>query len=130
MTKRIKTIKLSEKQFEEVKEELELPYMLYRSETHNNENCKCGAWCVYLEGLGYFTLINFCDESSNCPSGKLWHVSDQAFIYDKSIRSECFDTSDMSILYKVDDEQVSTLRNIANLSLREYFLFDEYGRKI
>lgn len=124
----VKVIKLNNEQFEEVKEELEVAYSLYLSDYHNNDDCNCGAWCVYLEGLGYFTLINICKESSDCPSGKLWHISNQAFIYDKSIRSECFDWSDLSVLYRVDDKQVELLRDIANKAIADLNRYDEYGR--
>lgn len=121
-------VTLTNEQFEEVKEELEVPYSLYISDIHNNDDCNCGAWCVYLKGLGYFTLLNICKESSDCPSEKLWHVKNEAYIYDKSIISECFDWSDLSVLYRVNDKQVELLRDIANKAICDSKRHNEYGR--
>lgn len=123
-------VTLTEKQFNEVKKELKISYSLYHSHNHNNDDCNCGAWCVELEGLGYFTLINVCKESSDCPSGKLWHINNQAYIYDKSIISECFDWSDIDTLYKVNDKQVEILKDIANKTLAEGKAYNEYGKKL
>lgn len=115
---------LTEEQFNKIATELSNTQSWFR------EDCDCGDFIIYLDGLGYFTMSTYCSKSMFCYDGMLWDLDDCAYIYDKSVFKEEYDWDNIELKYNINRKQVLELREIANEAIRQLKNKDEYGEEL
>ena len=128
---KLKTITLSNKDFEKVKN-----YWSGECVGNYEGDCLCGYYGAITD-VGYLALETHCHKASECPDGMNWYVEDKIRVFSSTLCNlgyvpdeEEVKDEDIDLLGYLDKTQTEELREVVRQSIiRDYSTFgnDEYG---